>query len=167
MYRGLDLYSSVHVMMVATTMAGSIGSTLGLQYIFAPYVYTLEMIPIRQCHSVDENKEVTDESQSTEDAASQSTTKASEPPKPGTFLLKATTRSVLTTTVEHVFDPETDIKGVPGGTIRPFCSFFAKGKPLYIHEQMISDPKLSQNLFVNHGTVVPKQKNPDPDDEFL
>ena len=158
LYRGIDLYSGIHVMMVATTMAGSIGSTLGLQYIFAPYVYTLESIPIRQCHSEDEKEK--EEPQST-------ATTAENPPKPGSFLLKATTRSVFATKVEHVFDPETDIKGVPPGTIRPFCSFFANGQPLYIHEQMITDPKLTQNLFVNHGTKIETKKNPDPDDEFL
>jgi len=83
------------------------------------------------------------------------------------FLLKATTRSVFAMKVEHVFDPETDVTGVPSGTIRPFCSFFAKGLPLYIHEQMIQDPILSQNLFINKATPIQKHKNPDPDDEFL
>jgi hypothetical protein len=161
LFRGLDLYSSVHIMMVATTVAGSIGSTLGLQYIFAPYVYKLEMIPIRKCDYILKQQS----QEEGQDATTEST--PSEPPKPGSFLLKATTRSVFATKVEHVFDPETDVKRVPGGTIRPFCSFFAKGKPLYIHEQMIADPKLSQNLFVNHGTKIQKPKNPDPDDEFL
>ena len=33
--------------------------------------------------------------------------------------------------------------------------------------QMIQDPKLSQNLFITNTEPIKKQKNPDPDDEFL
>lgn len=145
-------------MMVGTTMFGSIGSTVGLHYIFSPYVYTLERVPVRQCRYQGEK-----EDNSVNDTNQQSTTKR-EP----SFLLKATTRSIFATKVEHVFNPETDVKAPPPGTIRPFCSFIVKDTiPLYIHEQMIQDPKLSRNLFIDNAEPIKKQKNPDPDDEFL
>jgi len=161
--KGIDMYTGIHIAMVGTTIAGSIGSTLGLQYIFAPYVYKLERIPIRQC-SFSKND---DGEEASSDKEEDTKTKTSAETANGNFLLKATTRSVFATKVDHVFDPEIDIEGVPRGTIRPFCSFFAKGKPLYIHEQMIQDPTLSQNLFIKHATPIKQQKNPDPDDEFL
>ena len=152
MIKGLDVYTGIHIAMVGTTVAGSIGSTLGLQWIFAPYVYTLERIPApKTTHG---------------DGESEAPATASNPAKEG-CLLRATTRSIFLGKVEHVFDPVTDIKGVPGGTIRPFCSFLANDSPLYIHEQMIEDPKLSQHLFINNATPIKQQKNPDPDDEFF
>ena len=157
------MYTGIHIAMVGTTVAGSIGSTLGLQYIFAPYVYKLERIPNRECSFQKETTEDEADESEKETTTTGSPTKTTQ----GDFLLKATTRSIILTKVEHVFDPETDVSGVPGGTIRPFCSFFAKGTPLYIHEQMIQDPKLSKHLFINNATPIMQQKNPDPDDEFL
>lgn len=159
MFRGLDLFTGVHMMMIGTTIFGSVGSTVGLNYIFSPYVYTLERISVRQCHYKKES-ENSDGRETTQEA----TTSIREPD----FLLKATTRNILAMTVEHVFDPETDVKAPPRGTIRPFCSFIVKEKsPLYIHEQMIQNPRLSRNLFIDSAEPIKKQKNPDPDDEFL
>lgn len=168
--KGIDMYTTVHIMMVGTTVMGSIGSTLGLQYIFAPYVYTLERIPRSSIvEPAEENSADGNEEAPTAAAAAAVDTNA-DTPKPiekGDFLLKATTRSVFAMNVIHIFDPQTDITGVPGGTIRPFCSFFANGKPLYIHEQMIQDPKLCQNLFIDNATPIKQHKNPDPDDDLF
>lgn len=147
MMKGLDLYTGIHIAMVGTTVAGSVASTLGLQWIFAPYIYTLESIPVPPTDEADANKATTKENEK--------------------FLLGATTRSIFLTKVVHVFDPETDVKGVPGGTIRPFCSFLAKDKPLFVHEQMIQDPELCKHLFISNAEPIQQQKNPDPDDEFL
>ena len=155
MIKGIDMYTGIHIAMVGTTVAGSIGSTLGLQWIFAPYVYTLERIPTPKTVHGDSELET----------AAQVSNTANEG-----FLLRATTRSIFLGKIEHIFDPVTDIKGVPGGTIRPFCSFLANHNPLYIHEQMIEDPKLSQHLFINNATPIKQHKNPDPDkhdDEFF
>jgi hypothetical protein len=170
LYRGMDIYSEVHMAMVITTMFGSLGSTVGLHYIFAPYVYTLEKIPVRKCsykkqveESIVAESEGEKKSQKEQTQQQESSAVIKEP----SCLLKATTRSIFATRVEHVFDPETDITKAPDGTLRPFCSFFCKGKPLYIHEQMISDPKLSKNLFKDWAETIKKQKNPDPDDDFL
>lgn len=165
--RGMDIFEPLHLAMVTTTIAGSWGSTFGLDYIFSPYVHTLERIPIRQCDYV-LNKEQEEESKEEGNTEEKPTTEEATTPQSDDFLLKATTRSLFARKVEHVFNPETDVKGVPGGTIRPFCSFLVKEKPLYIHEEMIHDPKLFGSLFVDHATAFKQQKNPDPDDdEFL
>lgn len=164
--RGMDMYTGIHVMMVTTTISGSIGSTLGLQYIFSPYVYRLEKIPAQQCED-DNGEKVEGNTDSESQKGEDSSASAAIPKSKSDYLLKATTRSLFAMKVEHVFDPETDITGVPAGTIRPFLSFYAKGRPLYIHEQMIQDPLLNQNLFIDKATLVQKHKNPDPDDDFL
>lgn len=171
LFRGMDVFNTVHMMMIGTTMFGSIGSTVGLHFIFSPYVYTLERIPVRKCHykgapgDIAVNDNASDEVEDSSEQSNQQEASSGHKPE---FLLKATTKSILATTVEHVFNPETDVKGPPPGTIRPFCSFIVKGTtPLFIHEQMIQDQKLSQHLFIDNAEPIKKQKNPDPDDEFL
>ena len=153
-FKGLDVYSGVHIAMVGTTVAGSIASTLGLQWIFSPYVYTLESIPVPSSTPEEGNHD-------------NKTTTTTETRRSDKSLLKATTRSIFLMPVVHVFDPETDIQGVPSGNIRPFCSFLAKSKPLYVHEQMIEDRTIRRHLFINNATPIQQIKNPDPDDEFL
>jgi hypothetical protein len=160
-YKGIDMFTGVHFGLMATTVFGACGSTLGLQWIFAPYVYTLETIPIRR---VDDKMDIKQHDTTAEDPSVASAISSSSP-----FLLKATTRSIFLTRVEHVFDPESkDVTPASRAAIRPFCSFYANGKPLYIHEQMLTNnPHLSKALFVNQSEPIKVQKNPDPDDEFL
>ncbi|CAB9513579.1 Inherit from NOG: transmembrane protein 70 [Seminavis robusta] len=155
-FKGMDTFGGIHVAMITTTVMGACASTIGLQWIFAPYVYTLERIPIRQCHYVKASPEEDSPREEKESSSSNSP-----------CLLKATTRSIFLTRIHHVFDPEMDVSPAPRSTIRPFCSFFVKGKPLYIHEQLIQSPQLSKALFVNKAEPIKTHKNPDPDDEFL
>jgi hypothetical protein len=153
-YKGIDMFTGVHFGLMATTVLGACGSTLGLQWIFAPYVYTLEKIPLEPSR-VDSTKLVPQKPLDHNDNSN-------------LFLLKATTRSIFLTRVEHIFDPSQHVTPAPRGAIRPFCSFYANGKPLYIHEQMLTrDPLLAKALFVNSSQPIKVDKNPDPDDEFL
>jgi hypothetical protein len=73
---------------------------------------------VRQCH----NKKENEESYSTE-AVQEATTLTSREPD---FLLKATTRNILAMTVEHVFDPEKDVKGLLRELFALFVALLSK-----------------------------------------
>ena len=65
--------------------------------------------------------------------------------KKGDGLLKATNRNILGLTVETIFNPEIDVQPYKGN--RPFCNFLVKGKPLFVHPELIHDQKLYLQLF--------------------
>lgn len=94
-----------------SAMLGAVGSTVAMSFVFSPYITTLERVPIRQCHS--NNDDDNDAVEPQEERAAQE------------WLLKATTRNIAAMKVETVFDPKTDVEQYHG--IRPFCNFVAKG----------------------------------------
>lgn len=109
----------------STFVTGSVGSTAAIHYIFGPYVYSIERIPVRVCSSKNavEDQLPTDEAAKTVDCT-----------KP--TLLKATTKSVFLQHREIVFDPEVDVQKYKG--LRPMCNLIAKETPLYVHPGKLS-----------------------------
>lgn len=119
----LGLMSQLAVGGVA--MFGGTASTFLLNFFFAPYVHTLERIPVRACHAmVNENHE--------QKAAQE-------------YFIKATTRNIFCRKVEIVFNPATDVSPYTG--TRPFANFFVKNTALFVHGDLIFDFKLRNQLL--------------------
>ena len=72
------------------------------------------------------------------------------------LLIKATTRSIFTLSIETIFDPHTDVvyKGVAKKINGLFCNFIAKGVPLYVHPGLVRDMKLRTLLVDATAGVV-------------
>jgi hypothetical protein len=107
-------------------VTGSMGSTAAIHFVFAPYVYRIETIPVRQCSYQSKDGEDQNDTLVPEDAESVNVV-----PKAKDVLLRAWTRSLFLRNREIVFDPEMDV--VPYSGMRPLCNFVAKGFPLYVH----------------------------------
>lgn len=128
-----------------SALLGAAGSTVAMDFVFGPYISTLERVPVRQCHSSKE------ESLEEQRAAQE-------------WLLKATTRNILAMKIETVFDPTTDV--TPYSGIRPFCNFLAKGRPMFVHPGLILDDSLRAQLVGDGEEQTPKQTKED-DDGFI
>jgi hypothetical protein len=123
-------------------VSGSVGSTAAIHFVFSPYVYKIEQIPIRVC-STTISKEVdgdtiissvaaTDVPQANDvDSASTINNTTSEKLSSKDTLLKAWTRSLFLRHETIIFDPTIDVQPYKG--LRPMCNFVAKGRPLYVH----------------------------------
>lgn len=114
-----------------TFVTGTMGSTAAIHFIFGPYIYQLERIPVRVCSSPSttpaQQEKVPEQGSSSTGvscpAADDTTTKPT--------MLKATTKTLFLQRREIVFDPITDVTPYKG--LRPMCNFEAKGTPLYVH----------------------------------
>ena len=102
-----------------TAAAAAIGSTLLLSYFFNPYVHKMEYID-----------------PGTGDTVSPAPSNVNDI---SCLHIRATTRTLLATQLETVFDPSTI---VPAQNSRPFCNFTANGIPMYCHPQLLHDPRL-------------------------
>lgn len=175
---GLDVTASSGVLAVALLfVSASLGSTCGVHYIFSPYIYTIEQIPIRLClfqkkqeaeaaaqlreqqlppkegMGTAENSE-----QNNNNASIQKETKNDNRP----FLFLATTRSLFLTKKELVFDPHTDVTMYTGW--RPLCNILIKGKPYYLHMDVAKHNQILAKAFqLSEGSYVrpPQTENPD------
>jgi hypothetical protein len=135
---------------------GATGSTVGLHFVFGPYVLDMEKISVRQCHfEKEEEKEV-----AVEEGIKKESCKSGENASPKDFMLKATTRSVFGLRSEVVFNPATDVTLYEG--FRPFANFCAKGVTLYAHPNLLDDD-LRQLLLWSKPLQDPENK----DDDFL
>jgi hypothetical protein len=105
-------------------VTGSVGSTAAIHFVFSPYVYRIEQIPIRQCSAEKSCDQSVDDLQGGNISESSSTSQKET-------LLKAWTRSLFLFNSSVVFDPCVDVKLYKG--MRPMCNFVAKGQPLYVH----------------------------------
>lgn len=119
----LGLMSQLAVGGVA--MFGGTASTFLLNFFFAPYVHTLERIPVRACQAtVNDNPD--------QKAAQE-------------YLIKATTRNIFCRKVEIVFNPATDVSRYTG--TRPFANFFVKNTALFVHGDLLYDSQLRNQLL--------------------
>ena len=109
-------------------VSGSVGSTAAIHFVFSPYVYRIECIPVRQCSF---KKEEQDECEHENAASCQISDDAAAAPEKRDMLLKAWTRSLFLRHQDVVFDPTIDVEPYSG--MRPLCNFRAKGLPLYVH----------------------------------
>jgi hypothetical protein len=71
------------------------------------------------------------------------------------LMITATTRNIFARKVETTFHPQKDV--VPYNGWRPFCNFIAKGVPMYIHPELLSDKRLC-SLLVGGTTVNIKEE---------
>ena len=134
-----------------TTMLAACGSTTAVNFCFAPYVHTLEKVPVRQCHAKVENADETE-------------------CRPGQqHLVKATWRNFMLMKQETVFDPATDVTEYKG--IRPFCNFVAKGVPLFVHAEILLDDDLRKQLVGEEDAkkynMPTKENRKDDEDELF
>lgn len=135
---------------------GATGSTVGLHFVFGPYILDMEKIPVEKCHSEEgEGEEV-----AVEEGIKKESYKSDDTTSPKDFMLKATTRSVFGLRSELVFNPATDITPYEG--FRPFANFCAKGVTLYAHPNLLDDD-LRQLLLWSKPVEDPENK----DDDFL
>lgn len=106
---------------VAGTAAfAAVGSTLLLSYCFSPYVHRLEYVDPETGTPVDKNM----------------ITEKDKTP----LHIRATTRTLLSTELQTVFDPVNDV--TVASSVRPFCNFVAAGVPMYCHPEILSEQKL-------------------------
>mmetsp|Transcript_15072 Transcript_15072/g.19692 ORF Transcript_15072/g.19692 Transcript_15072/m.19692 type:complete len:233 (-) Transcript_15072:748-1446(-) len=108
-----------------TAAATAVGSTLLLSYCFNPYVHKMEYINPETRETI----HLADYTNADDIAH---------------FHIKATTRSLVATEIETIFNPETEIGAAPSS--RPFCNFVAAGIPMYAHPELINDPRLLKVL---------------------
>ncbi len=71
------------------------------------------------------------------------------------IMITATTRNIFARKVETTFHPQTNVMQYNGW--RPFCNFIAKGVPMYIHPELLSDKRLC-SLLVGGTTVNTKEE---------
>lgn len=114
-------------------VTGSIGSTAAIHFVFSPYVYRIESIPVRKCSYKNEETDGISKGEKEMSDSCVDTDSGSVPPSLATknVLLKAWVRSLLLQHKEIVFDPEIDVEPYSG--LRPLCNFRAKEFPLYVH----------------------------------
>ena len=158
-FKGGDLPSTGMLAVALTFVAGSLGSTAAVYYVFSPYIFTIERIPIRKCHYP---KAVMEGEEAPTDAETQENKKECKE-----TLLKAISTSLFLTRTETVFDPATDV--VPYKGLRPLCNFIAKGIPMYVHPEFVYDETLRRVLDLDKTPDEPEAKplqKENPDDWF-
>jgi hypothetical protein len=122
--------------------SASCGSTAAIHFVFSPYVYSIEPIPIRACSSPRSEQQ--------------------------DYLLKAVSKSLILTRIETVFDPNTEVSPYQG--FRPLCNFVITKKggtplPLYVHPEHIYNATLRKALQLAAVATAPLL--PHNPDEFL
>lgn len=128
-------------------VAMTCGSSVAVHVVFRPYVYTLERIPVRVCHSA------TTTSSSNSSSIGQPT------------MLKATTLNLFLQTSETVFDLES-VQKYSG--LRPLCNFSVRGQYFYVHPEYLYDQQLSHKMELNGGGAKkPAPMTKENPDDFL
>jgi len=126
-----------------TATMAACGSTVLVHFFFTPYVHTLERVNMQETGNESD----------------------AEPDKKE--LIKATWRNLFVVKQETVFDPLIDTSPYNGN--RPFCNFFVKGIPLYVHPELIMDDTLRKNLLGETAArfnMPNKQNRNDDEDEI-
>jgi hypothetical protein len=165
--KGGDTPSSGLLAFGLAFVTGSLGSTAAIHFVFSPYVYTIERIPVRLCLYKEKLKQEKVEQQLRGDIPNEIENDSLHPQSPSSrkdFLFKATSRSLFLTQVDTVFDPESDVTVYKG--FRPLCNFVAKGRPLYVHPEYLYDAKLSHSMKLKSAAMKDASTKDNPD-EFL
>jgi len=145
-----DLPAAGMLMMGMAFVTGTLASTAAIHFVFHPYVYSIEQIPVRKCHY---------QKKANPEGTQDDRTISCEPKKKKDVLLKAISRSLFLTQVETVFDPAADV--LPYKGIRPLCNFTAKGVPLYVHPEYLYDQALRKEMNLDKGNAKLAKENPD------
>ena len=85
----------------------------------------------------------------------------------GELKVKMVTRDILARQVETIFDPATEVSPPAKNNTRPFCNFMVRGKPFYIHPDLVKDDKVRVQLVAEDQEAVKEIKKKTDDDEFL
>ena len=144
-----DLPSTGMLMLGMAFVTGTLASTAAIHFVFHPYVYAIEQIPVRKCHY----------KKKTNPKDAEETKNVCEPKKKKDVLLKAISRSLFLTQVETLFDPATDV--LPYKGLRPLCNFTVKGVPLYVHPEYLYDQEMRKEMNLDKGKVKLEKDNPD------
>jgi hypothetical protein len=178
--KGGDIPSSGLLAFGIAFVTGSLGSTAAIHFVFSPYVYTIERIPVRLCLYKEKLKQEAEqqEQQQEGDGALQSLPASSDAtpnelddqvsatsPRPRDFLLKATSRSLFLTRIDTVFNPDSDVTEYKG--FRPLCNFVAKGRPLYVHPEHLFDAALRRSMKLQSAAVKNGAATKENPDDFL
>jgi hypothetical protein len=174
--KGGDLPSTGLLAFGVAFLTGSLGSTAAIHFVFSPYVFTIERIPVRMCHfnkgkvgglegagesAASESGAATDENDETIQQ-DQALSTSPSPSAPKDYLYKATSRSLFLYRIETVFNPETDVTEYKG--FKPLCNFVAKGRSLYVHPEYVYNAQLRHAMKLNSdlrkGGMTAKE-NPD------
>jgi hypothetical protein len=124
-------------------VTGSVGSTAAIHFVFSPYVYRIEHIPIRHCSAKSSSDQNSDSLQKGRTSESSSISQKDT-------LLKAWTRSLLLFDTNVVFNPCVDV--LPYKGMRPMCNLLAKGQPLYVHPGTLrKDHTTQMNCSMGRG----------------
>eukprot|EP00522_Entomoneis_paludosa_P016422 CAMPEP_0172447700 /NCGR_PEP_ID=MMETSP1065-20121228/6952_1 /TAXON_ID=265537 /ORGANISM="Amphiprora paludosa, Strain CCMP125" /LENGTH=279 /DNA_ID=CAMNT_0013199063 /DNA_START=122 /DNA_END=961 /DNA_ORIENTATION=- len=177
-------------------LSGALGmaamsTTVIITYIFTPYVYKIEAVPIRKCHYTKKNKDDDDsttpasktdqedaakEDESMETEKTSSTESQSDEPQ----LYVASTRTMFLFSKPVFFDPTTDLHPYSGIT-HPLCNIrVSKASSesknddfLYVHPELCYESQLSKIVALGDpGTGVGDakdgliKKRTNPDDEL-
>mmetsp|Transcript_31043 Transcript_31043/g.35673 ORF Transcript_31043/g.35673 Transcript_31043/m.35673 type:complete len:296 (+) Transcript_31043:147-1034(+) len=156
----------------ATAILAATGSTAALTFCFSPYVNKLEWIPVRQCTTIAQKED--EKQKQGEEKDIQCGAAASS----NNMLLKATTTNIFAMQTETIFDPNLDvIHGKDDKSYRPFCNFMIKGKPFYVHPELIDNEEIRimlvgkekgmLNFEDDDENSANKKNKKDLDDEFL
>jgi len=165
--KGGDIPSTGLLAVGMAFVGGTVGSTAVVHYVFRPYVYSIERIPVRQCHYKPPSKEegsrggegkcAADASATTEPASSKKLSSTKD------TLYKAVTKSLFLNRVETVFDT-CDVAPYKG--MRPLCNFSAKGVPMYVHAEYLFGADLRDAANLNaDNKKQPKVVDPGKDDD--
>lgn len=157
--KGGDLPSTGLLAVGMTFVAGTMGSTAAIHFVFSPYVYTIERIPIRLC-LYKKKKEAELKENGVDISEEQLAAMVSDKTNQRPMLYKAVSKTLFLTRIETVFDPACDVTPYQG--LRPMCNFTAKGRPLYVHPEYVYDTKLRETMQLGAETEAkPMKDNPD------
>lgn len=149
--KGGDVPSAGFLGLAMAFVTGTLGSTAAIHFVFSPYVYSIERIPIRQCHY--EKEEEIEETES-----------LLETSEPKEFLLKAKSRGLFLNEIETVFDPCQDVARYQG--LRPLCNVTVKKSVnLYVHPEFLYDAEMRRQM--NLDAKPDQRPKENPDDEFI
>jgi hypothetical protein len=165
--KGGDIPSSGLLAFGIAFLTGSLGSTAAIHFVFSPYVYAIERIPVRLCHYKEKkSQEKADQQlQAVQEELDNGSLHEQSPPSQKDFLLKATSRSLFLTQIDTVFNPESDVTEYKG--FRPLCNFVAKGRPLYVHAEYLHDAKLRQSMNLVPAAAKDASAIRENPDDFL
>jgi hypothetical protein len=135
-----DLPSAQQTTLGGFAFLGAAGSTAALDFVFGPYILTMEQLEKKQ--------KTTDDAEESSNVNDFNHDQDEDDNYP--YLLKIQTRSVFGWKNTYIFDPLHDVTTYSG--IRPFANFCAKGVPLYAHPELLDD--VTRNLIFHASSTT-------------
>lgn len=163
--KGGDLPSAGYLGLAMAFVSGTLGSTAAIHFVFSPYVYSIERIPVRQCHAPANtqtaNTDAETKTHTDTDAVDPTVTHLIQPSQPKDILLKAISKGLFLNQIETVFDPKINVAKYKG--LRPLCNLRVKDRILYVHPEFVYDDEMRRQMDLDVGRSTPVKENPDDD----